>query len=117
MLTIRTDQIDRLAQERMKAFLARATQFIETKLRIEVNPNDVSALFDRGKKYELKSERDFVRYMFIAVAAGAGAMRPDPEWISDALRSPAPSDQIRLRRLFLEAARRLPDEIAERPGS
>src|SRR5471030_243176 len=110
MLTVRPDQIDILARERTTAFLGRARRFIEAQLHVVLDPDDVIALFARGESYQLKSEKDFVRYMLIAVAAGAGATRPDPDWIGAALRSPAPSDQFRLRRLFQEAANRLPDD-------
>jgi hypothetical protein len=51
--------------------------------------------------------------MFIAIAAGAGTAAADPPWIVRALQDPvARSTTAKLKRLFAEAAHRLPNRFS-----
>jgi len=109
--------MDALARGRANDFLMRATNFIQSTLRVELRHDDIVVLFRRGEAYQLESEKEFVRYMLIAVAAGSGAATPDPDWIHDIMSRPAPTNQLKLRSLFRAAHDHLPDDVARRAGS
>jgi hypothetical protein len=117
MLKINATQMDALTRARTSDFLARATRFIESTLHVTVARDDVDALFRRGEAYQLGSEKDFVRYMLIAVSAGCGASTPDPDWIRDVMVRPVPSNELRLRNLFRTARDHLPEDVARRVAS
>ena len=68
----------RTREGRANDFLTRAAAFIQSTLQVEVKHDDIVVLFQRGEAYQLESEKDFVRYMLIAIAAGSGAAMPDP---------------------------------------
>jgi len=109
--------MDELARGRANDFLTRAAGYIQSTLRVEVKHDDIVVLFQRGEAYQLESEKDFVRYMLIAIAAGSGAATPDPDWIHDVMCRAAPANQLKLRSLFRAAHDRLPADVARRAGS
>src|SRR3954470_1552534 len=107
MLVVRQAQIDAFRRQRIAAFLDRAQAFISERLRRPVAPQEIDALYERGKLYGLLSEQDFVRYMFVAVAVGASTAGSDPEWMRAVLAVATPSNELKLHRLFDEAQKRL----------
>jgi hypothetical protein len=108
MLTIRKTQMVALGSGRLAAFFARAQSFIAAQLRRPVDLAEIEALYARGQAYGLKSEQDFVRYMFVAVAVGASGSAGDPDWMRAILDVRTPANDLKLRRLFDEAQRHVP---------
>jgi len=109
---MKEDQPRTLALRAQHAFSGRAQAFVAHQLGRPVAVEDVVSLVGRGRLYGLTTEQDLVRYIFVAVAAGAGDGAPDPEWVLDILCGPeGVTAQDRLLRLFDGAARRLPHVV------
>jgi hypothetical protein len=114
MLTIRDTQMAALRNDRLAAFFERARAFVGAQLRRPVARAEIETLYERGKAYELRSEQDFVRYMFVGVAVGAATRAVDPDWMRAILDVHSPANELKLRRLFDEAQRHVPPGIVPR---
>src|SRR5262249_35127896 len=108
MLTIRADQMAVLRRARLEALLERARTFVSDQLRRPVSRDEIDVFYERGKLYDLKSEQDFVRYMFVAMVIGVSAREPDPDWMRAILEVPTPVNELKLKRLFDAAQQHLP---------
>ena len=117
MLRISDTQLTVLGADRVTAFFGRARAFIAARLKIDVADADIERLYERGQAYGLRSEQDFVRYMFVAVALKAVKLDDDPEWMRTILDVRTPAVDLKLRRLFEEAARRLPPGVVATAGA
>ncbi len=107
MLVVGRSQLDALDAALTAPFLDKARRFIEARLCRSVSADELETLSARGRAYGFRSEQELVRYCFIAAACEAAAGDEDPPWIVAALRRPAPSNRIRLERLYAEATSRI----------
>jgi hypothetical protein len=108
MLTISNAQLRAINDASLSAFLTRAQSFIAGQLQRTIQLADIATLYERGKSYELRSEQDFVRYMFVGIAVNAAAEPADPDWMRSILEVRTPANDLKLRRLFEEARHYVP---------
>ena len=101
MLRVSDEQMAALETAQRATFLERVRTFIQPRVTRCIHPNEFETLFGRAQLYGLESERDVIRYIYVAVMVGAAALTSDPEWMERSMQEQGGPTDARLRRLIL----------------
>lgn len=90
-------------------FISRASETVFVRTGVRLDDETLQGLIARARGYKLTSERDYLRYLCVAVASGSRLEVPDADWIRAVLRGRYRSERGRMRRLYDVACAKIPN--------